>query len=99
MSYAKKNRQALKDYQYLKQKYGDINDYCGLWCINDRMDALMESPSHALAYEYHKELIAYYFYGQLEDKVYHHERGILCTDVVDYTDKKVIRINKRYGFK
>lgn len=62
----RKYDEVKKDYYRLKEICGgnDIDDYCGAWCNNDKMNQLLNNPTKATAAELFSELItAYHTHG------------------------------------
>lgn len=63
MSWSRKYQQIRKDISYIKEEYGDIYNYCGGWCNNDRFQQLLDNPNYETAFTIHLNMLEWYFYS------------------------------------
>jgi len=91
-----KLKQLRKDVRYIQGNYGEIYDYCGGWCNNERFDWLLFRDNSDSAVEYLLEsLIDLYF-----TKGYVSSTGFtVLFNEGDKKDKILIKIADRYGYE
>ena len=77
-------KQMVEDYLYLKDNYGVPYDFCGGFCEEDYFRNLLfgESTRREVMYD----LIEYFFTKPQ------------ALEQLDLSDKRVLKIKKRYGF-
>lgn len=82
--------QARKDLQYIRDTYGEPQDFCGSFCNNSILDDIMFgkiSIKEAIINN-----IEYYFTNGLDDG----NAGCSSSLRPDYSDKRIQRIMERY---
>ena len=82
--------QARNDLKYIRDKYGEPQDFCGSFCNNRVLNDIMFgriSIKEAII-----ENIEYYFTNGLEDL----NAGCSSSLRLDYSDKRIKRIMDRY---
>ena len=83
-------KQARSDLKYIKDTYGEPQDFCGGFCNNNVLDDIIfgkMSIKEAII-----ENINYYFTNGLEDE----NAGCSSSLRPDYSDKRIQRIMDRY---
>lgn len=82
--------QARKDLQYIRDTYGDPQDFCGTFCNNSILDDIMFGKISIKEAVINN--IEYYFTNGLEDE----NAGCHSSLRPDYSDKRIQRIMERY---
>jgi hypothetical protein len=90
MNITQQYKQIQKDYAYIKNTYGEVFDYCGAWCNNDKMDELLKNPSKQTALKVMISLLSQYY-----DCGYDYRSGSKDLPVND--DKKLQQIKERWN--
>jgi hypothetical protein len=52
--------QAVSDLDYIVEKYGDVDDFCGGFCNAENYDELLRNPTIELAYNHIVDLLKRY---------------------------------------
>lgn len=82
--------QLRKDLQYIHDKYGEIYDYCGCWCHNDKFQKLLDNPTRKTAFEILKGKLDYYFDSGYDVSGYHRNLPV-------ESDKQLQEIKERWN--
>ena len=58
--------QAVSDLNYIVEKYGDVDDFCGAFCNTEHYDALLREPTIGLAYNHIVGILQHHKYAGSE---------------------------------
>lgn len=94
MALKKEWEKVLKDYKYIKDKYGSVYDECGGWCNCDVLWSMLKEPTYNNACNHLESWIVSVFVTGLDGK--HGNRDILTVNKALRNDKMLKSIYDDY---